>query len=92
MRKTLNGPGGIRIELDSREIFPADPGQGTPAMVYLDGGDGESGDATYWCALNEGEVDGGRHGYVQLSDRQMNWLASQEEAVGTFLEENEPND
>jgi hypothetical protein len=51
LRKTLTGPEGIRLELDSAEIFPDDPGQGTPAMVYLG-----NHSATYWWATGEGSL------------------------------------
>jgi hypothetical protein len=87
-RKTLSGPQGIRIELDSAEIFPDDPGQGTPAMVYVGEGDQHSG--TYWAALNEGELICGRSGDYQLNASQHNWLAAQEETVGAFLDEHSP--
>lgn len=75
-KQTLIGPNGLRLELDSAEIFPDDPGQGTPAMVYLRG---ES--ATYWCALNEGEVD-----REVMNSSQQAWLEQQEDAVAEFLE------
>jgi len=32
-KQTLKGPEGLIIKLDSDQIFPDDPGQGTPAMV-----------------------------------------------------------
>lgn len=38
MRETLHGPGGVRLELDKTQVFPDDPGQGTPAMVYYKDG------------------------------------------------------
>jgi hypothetical protein len=82
MRKTLTGPQGVRIELDSAQIFPDDPGQGTPAMVYVGP---ESG--TFWCAIDTGELICGATEY-QLSAAQLNWLRTQEDAVGEFMEAN----
>ena len=81
-KKTIKGPGGIRIELDSAEIFPDDPGQGTPAMVYLGGYS-----ATYWCAADTGELDCGEK---QLSITQCNWLHEVEDEVNAFVEDNAP--
>lgn len=70
-RESLCGPGGIRIVLDASEIFPDDPGNGTPAMVYLPFG---RGSATYWCAQGEGVVLSDKHGEIELTDEQKEWL------------------
>jgi hypothetical protein len=83
MKKTLTGPQGLRIVLDSDQIFPDDPGNGTPAMVHVEG----KGDATYWFAQGEGIVYG-RDGDVPLTATQSNWLNAQEDAVAAFLEAN----
>jgi hypothetical protein len=72
----LRGPG-ITLELDETEIFPDNPGNGTPAMVYV----GENS-ATYWCALGTGEVD-----MYTLSERQMRWLDAQNDIVAEFLDQ-----
>jgi hypothetical protein len=82
MKKTLQGPG-IRIELDTDEVIPDDPGAGTPAMVYVTGP--VAGQATYWCALDTGEIDTGRHGYRDLTPAQSAWLERQLDAVNDFL-------
>lgn len=50
MKKTLTGPTGLSLELDSEEIYPADPGRGTPAIVVLRQGKKELGTATFYCA------------------------------------------
>jgi hypothetical protein len=76
----LRGPGGIVIILDSREVVPSDPGAGTPAMVEASGG---TYVATYWCALDTGELDGGSY---TLSDAQCRWLDAMEDTVNTFVE------
>lgn len=77
MKQTITGYG-LRIVLDSSEIFPDDPGQGTPAMVYVVD---RHASATYWCALNEGEIED-----VQLTTTQSNWLELQENNVSEFID------
>lgn len=78
MKHTLKGPGGITLELDSNQIFPNDPGQGTPALVVWPNGN----TGTFYCVTAEGEnVEGDR-----LTDEQARWLNSQEESVDLFIE------
>jgi hypothetical protein len=71
--------------LDSAEIFPDDPGQGTPAMVHKG-----SASSTYWCACGEGELLGANCESVALTVRECNWLDMQELAVADFLDEFDP--
>jgi len=71
---TKHGPGGLSVRFDSTEIFPDDPGQGTPVLVFLGN---ES--STFCCALNEGEVDGTR-----LSPAQIAFLQTLETFVWNF--------
>lgn len=78
--KTLHGPNGAKIVLDLNEVYPEDPGNGTPAMFYYGGGS-----ATYWCALGEGEVDAGRKGMIEIPGAVYRWMEAQEDAVNTFL-------
>ena len=73
----ITGPGGIRLVLDADEIFPDDPGQGTPAMVYLGDYSG-----TYWCCYDTGELDCGAAG---LDDNQVAWLDSVSNLVDKFM-------
>ena len=83
-KKTLHGPGGLRILLDSAEIYPNDPGNGTPAMVQL-----FQFSSTYWCAADTGELDCGTDaGFRDLSHAQLRWLQSEaiETEVNTFVE------
>ena len=84
--KTLTGPGGLTIELDRSQVFPDDPGNGTPAMVVLTKGR-QTYRATYTCASNEGTVtsDGYHCEEYTLSDRQVNWLHEQEDSIEEFL-------
>lgn len=79
MKKTLTGPRGIRIELDRSQVFPDDPGQGTPALVHYKGGV-----ATYWCACDEGEVDNNSR-YIKLPQDVLDWLHEQDDEITNFL-------
>ena len=76
-KKTLQGPNGLRILLNSCEIFPNDPGNGTPAMVQFFGYS-----STYWCAADTGELLGtdrwGNDDVRDLTPRQLRWLQSPE--------------
>ena len=62
MQKTIRFGPNWTLVLDSSEVFPDDPGAGTPAMVYGP----KRYQATYWFALNEGLLwwngSGGNHG------------------------------
>lgn len=78
-RETLRGPGGLLIVLDAAEIFPDDPGNGTPAMVLAPFG---RGTATFWCANETGEVDGDH----VMTEAQCRWLNEMEDAVTTWVE------
>lgn len=77
MKKTLTGPGGIQIVLDSSEIFLEDPGAGTPAMVHVGRYAG-----TYFCATETGELSCGDY---TLSLAEVRWLDEQFDAVQDFL-------
>jgi hypothetical protein len=83
-KTTINGPRGLHIVLDADEVFPGDPGQGTPAMVY-------KGDAcgTYFCALDTGELSCGAS-VLPLTDSDHAWLTLQEDRVGAWLDQYAP--
>lgn len=84
-KRTLHGPNGLRILLDSNEIYPNDPGNGTPAIVQLFGFS-----ATYGCAADTGELTD-KHGEDrELTTVQLNWLQSDtvENAVNSFIDDN----
>ena len=70
-RFTKTGPNGLSVCFDASQIFPNDPGQGTPVLVCL----GRE-TSSFCCAINEGEVDG-----IRLSPAQMLFLESIEEFV-----------
>lgn len=56
--------------MDSREVYPDDPGNGTPAVV--DGPGGAS--ATLWCAADTGELMGDDGGAQEIPARALAWL------------------
>lgn len=85
--KTLTGPGGLTVVLDSREIFPDDPGQGTPAMVNLDS---RKASATFNCAWNEGTLSRDDGGEVPLTISQSRWLDEIGDEVDAFIAEHTP--
>ena len=74
--RTMTGPKGYSVTLDTSEVFPDDPGQGAPAIVTAPGG--RTG--TFWCAIGEGEVDG-----ATIPVAVFNWLNSIEAEVNAFL-------
>ena len=74
---TLQGPDRLRLVLDRAEIVPNDPGAGTPAMVYLG-----TRSATYGCACDTGELDGGE---AILTPHQVAWLQGRDGLVYAFL-------
>ena len=65
------GPGGLHLVFD-----PEDPD--TPCMVYLRDRS-EEGSATFWCALEEGEVEG-----YDLSSAQLEFLKGYEAEATAF--------
>ena len=77
MKKTYRARG-LTLELDSDQIFPEDPGQGTPAMVYSGIHSG-----TFHAAMETGELDGGD---FLLSQGQQQWLVDQEDNVNEFID------
>jgi hypothetical protein len=80
--KTEFRNGDWRLVLDSSEIFPSDPGQGTPAMVY---NDKRRVSATYHCAIGTGEAHGYGSGMVEIPQHIFTWLESKEREVDAFL-------
>jgi hypothetical protein len=74
----------LTVELDRREMFPEDPGQGTPAMVILQSVSGKRviDCGTLNCALGSSELSD--KGTV-LTPEQLEWLQSLETEVEAFL-------
>lgn len=60
------------VELDSDQVYPDDPGNGTPAMVYGPGGVS----ATLWCAADTGELLGGSETH-DIPQRVLDWLQAE---------------
>ena len=54
MRCDALGGRGWKLECDPSQVFPEDPGMGTPLLVHAP--NGETG--TIFCALGEGVVSG----------------------------------
>jgi hypothetical protein len=73
--------GFLAVVLDRDKVVPDDPGADTPAMVYYDGG---VYSATYWCAVDTGELDGARE-TKKLTHNQIEWLDSLEQEIEEFL-------
>jgi hypothetical protein len=74
----------LSIKLDAKEIYPDDPGQGTPAMVTLYSRTNRELDCgTFHCALCEGELS---HNGTVLSEAQVAWLDQHTERVDAFIE------
>ena len=67
------------IRLDRNEIFPDDPGNGTPALVVY-GPTGQS--ASYNCACDQGEVSCGER---EIPANVLSWIQRQEDEVNDFL-------
>jgi hypothetical protein len=86
--KTIKGPkdaegNTLEIELDKGQVFPNDPGQGTPAMVLKKDKNGREVDSgTYWCAVESGELS---HNGTWLTNEQVEWLNTQTLTVDGFL-------
>lgn len=70
--------GAYRLELNSREIVPDDPGAGTPALLW--GPNKQT--ATFWCALDSGELGDGS----EIPESVMKWLDRMVPTVENFLE------
>lgn len=74
-RQRIKGPDGLILRLNAREVFPDDPGQGTPVIVEF-----KDGVSTFNCAQSEGEVEG-----YDLTSKQVDWLNDMEYAVDVWL-------
>ena len=81
MKKTLKGPQGYTIVLNTDDMFTDDPGQGTPAMVYDRSG---RFSATYWYAMDKGELDGPRSSHT-MPGVVAEWLSDAEDTVDAYL-------
>lgn len=73
----------LLVELDKAQVFPDDPGNGTPAMVSTKSGYS----ATYWCACGEGLLhrNGNFGGTVDLTEAEIKWLDDLNGEITDFL-------
>ena len=76
---------GYKIVFDSTEIFPDDPGNGTPLMVY--GPRGSS--ATYQCAMDTGEIENDRL-TQEIPAHVHRWLVGLEVTLWELMEKHTP--
>ena len=78
---TLMGPY-LTITLESREVYPKDPGSGIPAVVTASSGVWGS----YEAARNTGLLIMHPAGLIHpLTETQLEWLDGQEEFVEEFI-------
>lgn len=61
---------GYAVTLDSREVFPDDPGNGTPAMVKSPSG----ASSTLWCAADTGGLLADDDSVEEIPLRVLDWL------------------
>lgn len=73
---------GLRIVMDTAQIFPDDPGNGQP--VYVETYNGKYS-ASWNCANETGELG---LGDFMLSDAQLDWLALEEQKVDAWMRAN----
>lgn len=83
MTRTLQGPEGMTIELDSDEIVPDNPGAGTPAMVYCRGYGASFFAVEQGCDLMDHSGDRERG----LSPRQAAWIEEVADEVYGFIQQ-----
>lgn len=76
-KQIFKGPQGITLELDPEQVFPEDPGQGTPALVCFPNGD----TGTYNCVTCEGETADG----TPATQEQLDWLMTFEDKIEQLL-------
>lgn len=81
--------GDLVLELDKSQVFPNDPGEGSPAMVYLTdrfGYGNIKASASYWCATSEEVLMGsGRNNDYNLSKSEISWLVGLDDKLTEFL-------
>ncbi|MEY2152304.1 hypothetical protein AB7849_15470 [Rhodanobacter sp. 115] len=71
------------LRLDHREVYPDDPGQGTPAMVEGPGG----ATATYGAATDSGVLMDSACTDREIPANVQDWLCSLEDRVETYINE-----
>jgi len=71
--------GRLLVQLDKSQVFPDDPGQGTPAMIRC-----FEYHATYWCGVDNGLYDS-EDNQLDLTPEEIDWLQSIEPTIIEFL-------
>lgn len=73
--------GRLTVRLDRGQVFPDDPGNGTPALVEAPGYC-----STYWCACGEGELLGNEDGgTLRLTAAELRWLEGLDQQITEYL-------
>lgn len=79
---TFHGPDGWTLVADRREVFPEDPGQGTPLMVY---GPKATSSGTLGRVLDTTETDTTSGQLQPVPGRVMAWLENTEEQATEWV-------
>ncbi|MBJ6984015.1 hypothetical protein [Luteimonas sp. MC1750] len=80
---TFNGPHGWMLVADRREVFPDDPGNGTPLMVYAPKA---TASGTLGRVLDTAEVDEARNANArEVPGDVMTWLENVADQAQTFV-------
>lgn len=77
--------GNLVLDLDKSQVFPDDPGNGTPAMVRLIHRGKELARASYWAAVNEEQLRRDDDSMHRITPRQLEWLESLDAELTEFL-------
>jgi len=77
------GLGGWTLVADRREVFPDDPGNGTPLMVYAPR---MAGWGTLGRVLDTGEVDDATGAVIVVPPDVLTWLEDAEDNATEWLE------
>lgn len=79
--QTFHGPDGWTLVADRREVFPDDPGQGTPLMVY---GPKATCSGTLNRVLDTAETDTNTGRIEPVPGRVLAWLENTTEQAEAF--------
>lgn len=72
--------GRLTLTLDRSQVFPDDPGNGTPAVVSAG-----RYSSTYWAATGESELLGDGDDVIGLSPAELRWLDAHASVIEEFL-------
>lgn len=82
VERKWHGPDGWQLVADRRQVFPDDPGQGTPLMVFSPLG---SASGTLARVLDTAETDTNQGHLLPVPGRVMAWLESLAEDAETWV-------